>query len=406
VRRVLLGAPALVACCLPAALGAAPASALAPPSLTVRAATLVVDGTHQQLFGIHSNAELAIASATKLMTAMVTLQHVAHLDQVFTAPDYYAASSDSQIGLVPGDRMTAHDLMLAMMLPSADDAAEDLAYNVGNRSVARFVGMMNANARALGLTHTHYTTPVGLDTPGNYSSANNLVKLAGYMLGNRFFARIVAESSATLDTGPAHYVVNRNDLVAEYPWIKGVKTGHTSDAGYVLVAEGVRHGMTLLSAVLGTDSEASRDANTLALLDWGFRNFHLVTPVHAGEVVARAAVEGRPGDTVGVIAPETFSRALPTSARATVRLVVPQQLAGPLKRHAVVGYLVVHSGGRTLDRMPLLTARHLAARSPPTVAARFVARPSTLVLVLALLGLAAGLIVRRRSNARGGIQIR
>src|ERR1700691_5119963 len=188
--------------------------------------------------------------------------------------------------------------------------------------ISRFVGMMNADARELGLRHTHYSTPVGLDTPGNYSTASDLVKLATYELEhNRFFAHIVALGSATLDPGPAHYVVNRNDLVAQYPWIKGVKTGHTSGAGYVLVAAGEQHGMTLLSAVLGTDSEASRDSNTLALLNWGFQNFHLVTPVQAGEVEARPVVKDRPGVHAAVIAPAAFTRALQVSAHVTVRAV-------------------------------------------------------------------------------------
>ena len=112
---------------------------------------------------------------------------------MFTQNDYTAAAVDSQIGLEPGERMSVHDLLLALMLPSADDAAEDLAYNVGHGSVARFVGMMNAEARALGLRHTHYSTPIGLDTPGNYSTAADLVKLADYDLTHcAYFARIVA----------------------------------------------------------------------------------------------------------------------------------------------------------------------------------------------------------------------
>ena len=82
------------------------------------------------------------------MTALITLEHVDQLGQVFTEPDYYPAAEDSQIGLVPGERMSVHDLLIAMLLPSADDAAEDLAYNVGHGSVGRFVGMMNAEARA------------------------------------------------------------------------------------------------------------------------------------------------------------------------------------------------------------------------------------------------------------------
>ena len=115
------------------------------------------------------------------MTALVTLEH-GPLNRVFADPNYYPAAEDSQIGLEPGERMSVHDLLTAMLLPSADDAAEDLAYNVGHRSVNRFLSMMNARAAQLGLTHTHYTTPIGLDTPGNYSSADDLVDLARYLL--------------------------------------------------------------------------------------------------------------------------------------------------------------------------------------------------------------------------------
>jgi D-alanyl-D-alanine carboxypeptidase (penicillin-binding protein 5/6) len=404
-RGALVGLIALVA----AAAVPAGASALTPPPLNVSAADLIEMSSGQQLFGTNENSELPIASTTKMMTALVTLQHVQHLGQIFVAPDYYAASSDSQIGLVPGEQMSVHDLMLALMLPSADDAAEDLAYNVGHGSVARFVGMMNANARALGLDHTHYATPIGLDTPGNYSSASDLVKLASYELqNNRFFAHIVSLPSATLDTGPVHYVVNRNDLVAKYSWIKGVKTGHTSGAGYVLVAAGEQHGMTLLSAVLGTDSEAARDSNTLALLDWGFANFHIVSPLSAGEQLAAPLVKDRPGVHASVIAAAGFRRVLQNGTRVTLRVRVPHQLAGPLKRHAVVGYVLVRAGGRTLDRVPLLLAQRLTAVSSLTLAARAIMRPFTLLIVLVLLGLAAGLVARRRGRAhtRGGIQLR
>src|SRR5262249_53564179 len=146
----------------------------------------------------------AIASTTKLMTALLTLEH-APLDKTFTQNDYYPAATDSQIGLVPGERMTVRDLLLALLLPSADDAAEDLAYHVGHHSLARFVGMMNARARALGLRHTHYSTPSGLDTPGNYSTAADLVKLANYDLKTQpFFRHAVAMHSAVLRTGNQH----------------------------------------------------------------------------------------------------------------------------------------------------------------------------------------------------------
>ena len=257
------------------------------------------------------------------MTALVTLQHTP-LSRVFADPDYHPASEDSQIALEPGERMSVHDLLTAMLLPSADDAAVDLAYNVGHGSISRFLGMMNAQARRLGLTHTHYATPSGLDTPGNYSSATDLVNLASYLLQNEpFFKHTVAQTRAVLRTGNhVRDVVNLNDLVAHYPWINGVKTGHTLDAGYVLVASGTQGGMTLIDAVLGTSSEAARDSNALALLEWGFANFGMRTPLHAGAVLATPTITGgKPGAHAGL------SRGLVVHAR------VPEGGEGQASRH-------------------------------------------------------------------------
>ena len=401
-RRPIAIATAL---CAAAAVCIVPAQALAvsPPDLSARAAILIDPSTGQKLYGHNANQELPIASTTKLMTALLTLEH-ARLDQVFTQNDYEPAAVDSQIGLVPGERMTVHDLLLALLLPSADDAAEDLAYNLGHGSVARFVGMMNARARALGLTHTHYSTPAGLDTPGNYSSPADLVKLASFLLAHHsFFARAVTLPRAVLHSGNhVRDVVSTNDLLGKVPWIDGVKTGHTLDAGYVLIGSGHKDGMSLISAVLGTSSESARDANTLALLQYGFANFHLVTPVHAGSVRARPTVRYRPGVRADVVAAGSFRRILPRSTRVTTRVEVPRQLAGPLDRHAVVGSLVVLADGHTMARIPLLLASALPAVSPLTIAAGFITKPLTLLLLVAVLGAGIALIVRRRVRTRAG----
>ncbi|MGB9186296.1 MAG: D-alanyl-D-alanine carboxypeptidase family protein [Solirubrobacteraceae bacterium] len=400
---VLVGLIAVVLASRPGRAWAAPA-----PQLSVRSAILVEPTTGQVLYGARPQEEVAIASATKLMTALLTLEHVRELGTVFTQNNFYPAAVDSQIGLVPGERMTVHDLLLALMLPSADDAAEDLAYNLGHGSVSRFVGMMNARARVLGLHHTNYTTPSGLDTPGNYSTAADLVKLAGYDLGHSpYFARIVALPHAVLHSGNhVRYVINRNTLVSEYPWVNGVKTGHTGAAGYVLVASGHRDGMTLLSAVLGTSSEAARDANTLALLDYGFANFRRVTPIRAGEVLARPTVAYRTGEHAALVAATGLTRVIALRAGVRVRVQAPAQLTGPVPRHARLGTAVVLVGGRPVARIPLLLARALPAVSSLTIAARFITRPLMLViLVLAAavsLALAFGIRQRRRARAGGG----
>ena len=379
------------------------AGAQARPALSVTAAALYAPGTGQLLDGVNADRRLPIASATKLMTALITLQHVHHLGATFTQNDWYPAAVDSQIGLVPGERMSVHDLLLALMLPSADDAAEDLAYNVGRGSVARFVGMMNAEARALGLRQTHYSTPIGLDAPGNYSSAADLVKLAQYDLTySRYFARIVALRSATLFSGDVvRRIVNRNDLVGRYPWIDGVKTGHTLDAGYVMVASGHRDGMALISAVLGTDSEQSRDANTLALLNYGFGDFRVWTPVRSGQVVASPSVRDRPGVHVPVVAAHGFTSVLARRSQVRVRVQVPRQLTGPLPPR--------RSSGRrpwsTVDACWRGSRSCLSSRLPAvsglTLAARFVTRPLTLlVLIIAATTAVGGLRLRTKRRRR------
>jgi D-alanyl-D-alanine carboxypeptidase (penicillin-binding protein 5/6) len=339
---------------------AASAGATPPPALGVRAAALIEESTGQALYGANATARLPIASTTKLMTALITLTHVS-LGAVFSDPPFYFPPEDTQIYLRPGERMSVRDLLTAMLLPSADDAAEDLAYNVGRGSVSRFLTMMNVRAKMLGLSNTHYTTPVGLDTPGNYSSAGDLVTLARHLLLTEpVFRSVVADPSAVLRTGShVRDVINRNDLVARYPWINGVKTGHTVDAGYVLVASGIRDGMSLIDAVLGASSMSGADAAALALLNYGFASFRLRTPVRAGEVLARIPVSGQPGRRVRLIAGATYSHVFPTSTRVRIRIKAPAELTGPPRRHARVGSVVILAGRRIVARIPLLIARGL-----------------------------------------------
>jgi serine-type D-Ala-D-Ala carboxypeptidase (penicillin-binding protein 5/6) len=369
------------------------ASAAGPALRGVRAAALIEESSGQELFGLNQNAEGAIASTTKLMTALVTLHH-ARLSDTFTDPDFIPAAEDSQIHLEPGERMSVHDLLIALMLPSADDAAEDLAYNVGHGSVSRFVAMMNARARELHLTHTHYTTPIGLDTPGNYSSAHDLVKLARYLLRSEPFIRaVVGKKSAVLRTGyHVRYVANRNDLVARYPWVNGVKTGHTLQAGYVLVASGTRAGMTLIGVVLGTPSEAARDESALALLNYGLENFRIKTPVHAGEVLARPAVKNDTPHRARLIAATGYTHVFPRSAHVRIRVRAPAQLTGPLPAHAVVGSAAVVVGGRVQARIPL----ELAAALPEIRVSKGPGKVVVLSATLSGLVLAAGAAIGLR----------
>ena len=285
---------------------AAPGSADAadgPPRVPTAQAAIVVDGVDGTvMFAKRPDAERSIASTTKLMTALLSLEEANPRD-VFTAPAYSAMPAESRINLRAGERMTVQDLLEALLLESANDAAVDLAQNIAGSREA-FVEQMNERASELGLEHTNYANPIGLDDPGNYSSARDLASLARHLLRNRRFARIVDSPQATLESGSHVRVIqNRNDLLAAYPWVNGVKTGYTTNAGNVLVGSAARSPRArVISVVMGEPTEAARDADTLTLLRWGLDRFSRVRVVPRGrtfaspgrEVPRRAGAAGGP----------------------------------------------------------------------------------------------------------------
>jgi D-alanyl-D-alanine carboxypeptidase (penicillin-binding protein 5/6) len=358
IRARLIGAA--IAAAFAAAIASAGAQAAPRPSLTSTAAIAIDARTGAVLYSQHPNAHRAIASTTKLMTAHLTLEH-ADQSETFTAPAYDAAPAESVIGLRKGERMTVHDLLRALMLPSANDAAWDLAYNIGGGSVQRFVRMMNREARRLGLRHTHYENPIGLDDPGNYSSASDLAKLASIDMHSPQFRAIVDLTHATLTSGShVRTVVNRNDLVARYPFVDGVKTGHTTDAGYVLVGAAHRDGVSVISAALGEPSVARRDADSIALLRYGLGRYHRVAVFKKGRTIAAVQVHQRSG-RADVAPARSLSLVVRRDMRVKVRALPPSELKGPLPIGSPAGRAQVLVGGKVVRTVPLVTTEKVPA---------------------------------------------
>ncbi len=381
-------------------LAAAPVARAAPLRLSAPAAMLMEASTGRVLYARNAEQPRLIASTTKLMTVLLALEHDP-LRRVLRVPPYARAAAESSIDLRTGERMTVADLVTAALLPSANDAAYTLAIRTGG-SLPRFVGLMNRRARALGLRHTHYTTPVGLDTPGNHSSAHDLVRLARVLRRTEPFARgVMAKGRAVLRSGAYRRVVlNRNDLVRRLRWVDGVKTGHTGGAGYVLVGEGEQRGMVLYSAVLGTPSEGARDAASVALLSYGFARYRLLTAVRRGERFGTARVAGVSAARIPLVAGREI-RTLIRRGTLVVRVrQVPARLTGPRRRGAVVGHLLVRAGRRLVARIPLRADRPVPAPSALSRAFRNGRGPAIVVGVVALLAFALVADRRRRRERR------
>lgn len=370
-----------------------------PPTLSAPAAAVLEASTGKPVYGRAGGQRRLIASTTKVMTALVTVSST-RLDRVCVAPPYAASPLETQIGLRPGERMRVRDLLRALMLASANDAAAALAVCVAGSREA-FVERMNARARQLGLRNTRFATPVGLDHPSNYSSAADLARLAIAARANPFLRRTMDLPRATLRSGDrVRTVVNRNRLVHQVPWVDGVKTGHTFAAGYVLIASGTRGGATFVASVLGEPSEAARDADALALLRWAFAAYRVATPVRRGVVYARPTVKHRPDLRIPVVAARDVRELVRRDAHVRLTVDVPRELEGPLPRRAVVGSAIVRADGKPIARVPLLTARQVPEVGLVEQVGRTLGGMGSLVVVMALLGGAAIVFARTRGARR------
>ncbi len=356
--------------------------------------------TGDVLYSKNSRQRRSIASATKLMTVLVALQRT-DLDDVYTAANYHASPGESQIGLRPGERMSVRDLLRATLLPSANDAAAAIAVGTMGSTKA-FVAEMNKRAAALGLRDTHYTTPVGLDDPDNYSSARDLAKLAIRLRGYEFFRRTTDLPRATLRSGSRkRTVINRNTLVRNVPAVNGVKTGHTNRAGYVLVGSARRAGVTVISVVLGEPTERARDADSLALLRYGLNSYEAVTPLPQGRPLGKVALRYRGEDSVEVVAGASVRRVLRNGVRTSVAVRgLPKEVDGPLPRGTRVGTAIVRAGKKVLARVPVVTARPVAEAGLGTRLGDLVRRSQTLVALVVLLVCSLPLVMLRRRAMR------
>jgi D-alanyl-D-alanine carboxypeptidase (penicillin-binding protein 5/6) len=378
------------------------AAAQRPPDVADAAAAIVVDGRNGEvMFAKRPDERRAIASTTKLMTALLALERARPRD-VLTAPEYNALPAESRINLRAGELMTVHDLLEALLLESANDAAAAIAENLSGSSEA-FVAEMNVRAEELGLENTSYANPIGLDDSANYSTAGDLAKLTRLLLERPRFARIVDMPVAELDSGSMPRVIaNRNTLVASTPWVTGVKTGHTTDAGYVLVGSATgRGGAKVISVVLGEPSEAARDADTLELLAWGLKQFERVQVLDRNRALARANIRYYEDEQARLVPRRAAVITVRKGERIQRRVRSREELEGPMPAGARAGVVNVLVEGERVRRVALVTAAEVPEAGTLRVLTSVLGVPLTLLLALAILIAApiAVLLVRGRRRS-------
>ncbi len=327
------------------------------PEREARAWTLVDARTGRVLDSHAAAKHLPIASTTKLMTAYVALQEL-RLGETVRAAPYDPIYGESLLNLRPGQSVSVRDLLYGLILRSGNDAAYDLARAAAGNERA-FVREMNRRAAALGLSNTHYANPIGLDQRGNYSSAADLAVLTAHLLREPAFAKIAASTEAKLRSlHPPRRITTINELLRLEPWVTGVKTGHTFDAGYVLVGAGRRKGVDLISVVIGAPTPEARDGESLGLLEEGFSRYRKRVPIRAGQDLASPSIRYAGGE-LPLRAAHSVAAGVYRGQHLSLDVEAPREVEGPLERGAALGRATVLVDGRPAGSTALRAGRSI-----------------------------------------------
>ena len=333
----------------------------AKPQLDIpcRNAILISIDTGDILYEKEPDAEVPMASITKIMTLLLTLEAVEagkiSMTDIVPISEHAFNMGGSQIWLEPGEQFTLDELIKAICVCSANDAAVAVAEFVGG-SEPVFAEMMNARAAELGMTHTRFVNACGLDAEGHYSSARDVAAMSLALLRH---PKILEYSGIWMDTlrGGETQLTNTNKMLKSYAGITGLKTGTTNGAGVCISASAVRDGMGLLAVVLGSPSSKERFASATAMLDYGFATF---------EAGAFPQITGR-ADTLRVTGgveqqvaldytvPEKMLLKKGEGQTLTAAVVLPEKLDAPVAAGTQVASVTLKAGEEILGEYPVTT---------------------------------------------------
>lgn len=348
-----------------------------PPDLDVKAYILIDGKTGQVITENNSDKKLYPASITKVMTAIIAIEN-GKFDQIMTASEpaiYEIGEGGMNIGIMAGEQMTMKDLLHAMLLKSANEAANIIAENIAGSRQA-FVNLMNKKAIELGAKNTHFANPSGAHNPNHFTTAADYVKIAQYAMSKPEFRDIVIKKSYDLaatnkhSTWPA--LANSNRLIYQssiyYSHVTGVKPGFTSQAGNTLVSAAIdSNGMELIAVVMGALSNAKREniyTYSQSLLEYGFQNYSLQKVMNADTIVSKGVkVTGKNiTDSVDLVTASELKAALPKDIDSwglEEKKFVQKNITAPVKKGQVLGNIEYFRNNVSLGKINLVASKSI-----------------------------------------------
>ena len=319
-------------------------------SVNARAAAILEPSTGEMLYSKNADAPLPMASTTKIMTALVAIERE-DLDREITVDSRAVGIEGSSAYLRGGERLTLSDLLYALMLQSANDAAAAIAYHFAD-SIEAFADLMNDKASRLGLKSTHFTNPHGLDDDGHFTTAEDLAKIAAAALKYPEFREIVSTKIKRVEKpGFSRVFVNHNKLLSRYDYCIGVKTGFTKKCGRCLVSAAERDGITLIAVTLDCPDDWREHDR---MLDFGFNILERTVLVKKDTFLHSLPVIGGDADTA-VLSPlsDIFLIKRKTDPAPKAELELPRYLTAPVQAGTVVGWIKITDSSGNVTRHPI-----------------------------------------------------
>jgi D-alanyl-D-alanine carboxypeptidase (penicillin-binding protein 5/6) len=338
------------------------------PAVGGAAAILVNMEDGRVLYEKKADARRAIASTTKIMTGTVALESLP-LDRIVTASKHATEAGESEIWLVPGEKLSVEDMLYGLLIKSGNDAAVALA-EASAGSEKAFVARMNAKAAKLGMKNTHFSDPHGLDRADHYSSARDMSILGRYAMQNKTFRTIVGTAKTTIPW-PGHTydrtLKNHNTLVGKVPYVTGIKTGYTGKAGFCLVASGTRDGVSMVAVILGEPTAAQRDSDIQKLLEYGFGKYRHVVLAEKGVEMAQVDVPYHFKEQLPLVTDARLEKTVYIGDEVGRTVSVQSDLTLPVAAGDVVGTVTYQIEGQPADTVDLVATRSI---EKPTLAVK------------------------------------
>lgn len=327
-------------------------------SINAKAFVLMDPISGRILLEKNSQDKMAMASTTKIMTAIIALEK-GDLRSLIKVSPRAVSIGGSSFYLRPGEVLTLEDMLYGLLLPSGNDAAVAIAEHIGGTE-EKFVKMMNQKALELGALDTHFANPHGLDHPEHYTTARDLAIISRYAWKHNKFREIVQTKTKEIKYGDfTRQISSTNRLLWEFNGADGIKTGYTGKAGRCLVATAKNNGFRLISVVLGSQNHFEESKK---LLDYGFKNYKLTNIILKNNYFATVDVEKGVFQKVDLVAKDSIILPMKEDENVDFKLIVPEEINAPVSRGEQIGQLQIYVDDELVASTSLIASKDVPLR--------------------------------------------